>query len=287
MVTKRATSKSKTSKRDQQIHVLTDGTGGLPRHFLTAILSQFPQVHEPPKYHVFCDSVEKTEEVFRKSVKKQSIVLHAFADARSKNVLSQLASERQIPCYDLTGGAASFLAEQLGCEPLENLKRVHAPNADYFNRIDAWEFTMQHDDSRRLESIGNAQIVLMGVSRVSKTPTAAYLGWLGYRVANVSLVPDAGAPKEIKKCKRKTVALTMKPRRLAEIRSRRLEVNGFAEKIDANPQVDFQYSGVRETIREVMDAEAIYQELGIPMIDVTDTTVEETAARVLQLLKLN
>lgn len=281
---KSPTRKKKKARRGKQIHVLTDGTGGLPRHFLTAILSQFPHIEKEPKYHIFCDTPAKTKEAFEAFVRRNSIVIHSFAETENKSTLIELAAANSIPCFDLTGSAVKFLAEQTGSDPVQDLDRVHAHDAHYFDRIDAWEYTMQHDDSRRLESIYKADIILLGLSRVSKTPTSAYLGWLGHRVANVSFTPDCGIPKEVMKCKKKVIALTMQPKQLSEIRGRRMQVNGFSDVIADDPDGEIQYAGLRFTIQEVMRAEQLYKKMGVPVVDVTDSTVEETAARVLEII---
>ncbi|MGB7344201.1 MAG: kinase/pyrophosphorylase [Pirellulaceae bacterium] len=278
--------KKKPAKREKQLHVITDGTGGLPRHFLKAILTQFPGIAQKPIYHVFCDTPDKIANLFKKEVAKDSFIIHSLACEQSKETLHNLAVKKGISSFDMTGSAVSFISEQTGRTPIEDLDRVHTQNAAYFDRIDAWEFTMQHDDSRRLDSIHKADIILLGISRVSKTPTAAFLGWLGHRVANVSFVPEHGVPKELKKCRSRIVAMSMAPKRLSEIRGRRLRVNGFADKILDRPDVNFRYASLRDTIREVVDAEIIYKRLRVPIIDVTDATVEETAARVLQALDL-
>ena len=128
--------------------------------------------------------------------------------------------------------------------------------------------------------------MLVGLSRVSKTPTSAYLGWLGHRVANVSFAPDVGLPAELKKCRKKTVALTMQPRKLAEIRNRRMEVNGFNASLrDDLPPL--RYADVRDTVQEVSAAEQLYRRLKLPIVDVTESTVEETAAQVLEVLGID
>lgn len=274
--TRRKTTNSKKSRKE--IHVVTDGTGGLPRHFLTAILSQFPEKNAAPQYHIFSD-LDKIERVFAKLVSTDSIVFHALAETKSKGRLSELAERRNIPHFDLTGNAVSFVAEHTGWTAENDTDRVHTSDGDYFDRIDAWEFTMQHDDSRRLETINRAEIILVGLSRVSKTPTSAYLGWLGHRVANVSFAPEIGLPQEVKKLKKRVVALTMQPKRLAEIRARRMEINGFTAGGEV-PQ--FRYADVSDTIKEVMAAEAIYKRMRFPVIDVTHATVEETAAKVME-----
>jgi regulator of PEP synthase PpsR (kinase-PPPase family) len=281
---KRST-KKKQAKRGKQIHVLTDGTGGLPRHFLTSVLSQFTDLNEQPNYHVFCTTPDKTKAAFAKYVRRNSVVIHSFSESENKTTLEELAAEKNVPCFDLTGQAVAFLAEHTDCQPVEDPDLVHAHDQHYFDRIDAWEYTMQHDDSRRLDSIDKADIILLGLSRVSKTPTSAYLGWLGYGVANVSFAPECGIPQEVKKHRKKVIALTIQPKQLSEIRGRRMQNNGFADVIAHDPDVNIEYAGLRHVIREVMNAEQIYRKLKVPMIDVTDSTVEETAARVLQIVE--
>jgi regulator of PEP synthase PpsR (kinase-PPPase family) len=276
--------KSGSGSGARAIHVVTDGTGGLPRHILAALLSQFPNLESPPRYHVFCDSREKVDQALRK-VRNHSIVLHALVNPAAKqHVIDDARGKKDVAHYDLTGGLVTFLAETTGESPLNDLDCVHARDERYFDRIDAWEFTMQHDDSRRIESIADADIVLVGLSRVSKTPTAAYLGWLGYRVANVSYAPQVELPKELKQCRGKVVALSMQPKTLAEIRARRLEVNGFADAVARDESKEFRYASVRDTIREVMEAETVYQKMKFPIVDTTNSTVEETAARIIQLI---
>lgn len=247
---------------------------------MTAILSQFPEKDRDPTYHIFSD-LEKIETVFEKEIKARSIVLHALAESDSKQRVAELAESRRIPHLDLTGNAVAFIAEHTGWSAANDIERVHAHNGHYFDRIDAWEFTMQHDDSRRLETIHEAEIILVGLSRVSKTPTSAYLGWMGHRVANVSFTPEIGLPKVVKQLKKRVVALTIQPKRLAEIRTRRMEVNKFATVMNGDtPHI--RYADIRDTIKEVMAAEAIYKKMKLPIIDVTDATVEETAARIME-----
>ncbi len=289
MAKAQSTSKKKAvAKRNSgsgaKIHVITDGTGGLPRHMLAAVLSQFPNLKAVPHYHIFCETTDQIDRALAK-MKGKSIVLHAVANPHTKlHLIEAVKRKKGVSQHDLTGGLVNFLAEQTGETPLNEFELVHSRDESYFERIDAWEFTMQHDDSRRLDSIKEADIVLVGLSRVSKTPTSAYLGWLGYRVANVSFAPETGLPQELERCRGKVVALTMQPKRLAEIRRRRMKINRFSEAVAEDPSKEFRYAGIRDTIREVMEAESTYREMKFPVIDTTDATVEETAARIIQLI---
>jgi regulator of PEP synthase PpsR (kinase-PPPase family) len=185
-----------------------------------------------------------------------------------------------VPHFDLTGDCVAFIERHTGLRASNDVAAIHKHDTAYFGRIDALEFSLQHDDSRRLESIHEAEIVLVGVSRVSKTPTSAYLGWLGYRVANVSLVPGVSVPRELENCCDKSVGLTIRPKTLAEIRNRRLAVNGFLERLS---EID-HYTDLRTIIREVMEAERAFRDLGIPIIETSELTIEEIATKVLNVL---
>ncbi len=265
--------------------VITDGTGGLPKHMLRVLLSQFPTLHQNPDYRIFCDTPERIRELFAGPIQRDSIVFHAVAVPQLKQQIESLSRSASIPCHDLTGGAVEFLASASGHAAANDPSLIHSHDDSYFDRIDAWEFTMQHDDSRRLESLHLADIVLLGLSRVSKTPTSAYLGWLGHRVANVSFTPACGIPDEIRREKEKVVALTIQPKQLAEIRARRMQVNGFAAVLGTGEDDETGYSNLRSTIKECMAAERDYRKLNIPTLDVTGATIEETAARVLEILQ--
>ena len=266
------------------LHVVTDGSGGLPRHMLAALLTQFPSWETTPCYHVFQRDPDRVREIVA-AIPQDGLVVSAFAAPELKRALSDACRDRDLPHYDLTGGCVEFLEQHTGLNAANDLQRVHSISAEYLNRIDAWEFSLQHDDSRRLESLHEAQIVLAGLSRVSKTPVCAYLGWLGYRAANVSLAPETKLPAELRKNRARTVGLTIRPRRLVEIRSRRLEINGFSDAIAERDETHV-YTELRQVIREVMFAEAEFRKLKIPMIDTTHLTVEETAAKVLQALRM-
>jgi len=140
------------------------------------------------------------------------------------------------------------------------------------------EFTLEHDDSLGLSTLGETDVVIVGVSRVSKSPTALYLGSRGYKVANVSISPQAGFPKVLAKIsKKKIVAFTTQPKRLHEIRVERARRMGAAGT---------DYDDLDKIIEEVMAAEAEYRARGYPIIDVTNLTIEQTAAWILDALKL-
>ena len=200
-----------------------------------------------------------------------------LVDAQAKAVVQDACQQKGIPFFDVTGPLVQFMAEHVGVSPANELSRLHEVNEKYFHRIAAIEFATEHDDGLGLATLNKADIVLVGVSRVSKSPTAIWLATHGYKTANVSITVETGFPPELDRVKRKTVALTMQPKRLQEIRVARMSQPKLA---------DIGYHHLPTVIKEVMDAEREYRERAYPIVDVTTLTIEQTAATVLQKLGL-
>lgn len=268
------------------LHQISDATGNLANHIVASLLGQFGELEVERIAHRFQDTPEKLAKTLA-AIKdsRRDVVVHSVVDPVSKQIIEAHCVAKGIPCRDLTGDTSQFLATTLEAKPINDPDLLHKVDEDYFRRIDAMEFTLQHDDSRRLESIDQAEIVLLGISRVSKSPTSTFLGSLGYRTANVSIHPDLGLPAELKRCKGRVVALTMQAGKLYEIRKRRFEINGFAREFAARDET-ISYLEPREVSREVMAAEALYRQAGFPIVDVTGMTIEEAATHVLETLGL-
>jgi regulator of PEP synthase PpsR (kinase-PPPase family) len=270
--------RARQSRRPQfTLHIISDATGSLASHLINVILTQFPDVEIKQVYHTFQDSHEKIRESVRSFGDKHQIVLHSLTDPELKSLIREECVQRRIPHFDLTGSLVQFISDHIGVLPADELWRLHRVDAGYFHRIEAMEFTAQHDDSRGLESLDEADIVLVGLSRLSKSPTATYLGSLGYKTANVSLVAETEPPTELRRVKDRIVALTMQPKRLHEIRADRLQHLGVEES---------DYADLREVTRELAWANALFRNVGYPLIDVTDLTIEKTASMIIKTLDL-
>lgn len=268
------------------VHLISEATGGLARHVASAVFSQFPQLQTEMHNHPFCHSLEKLREA-KATIgdAEPRMVFSALAQPRLKRSLTQWCERRSIPHTDLLGQIVNEVASATGHRPVRDASRVHRCDNDYFRRMDAWEFTLQHDDSRRLETIGDADIILLGISRVGKTPVSAYLGSIGYRVANVSLASGLPVPAEVKTNRDKTIGLTIDPDRLTQIRQRRFELNRFKQALRARGQRPRYYS--RQAVQdEVEYAEQQFRKLSLPTLNMTELTVEESAVRILQKLSL-
>ena len=260
------------------LHLLAGSTGDLLTRLATMATTQFPDAEFEIVSHPLQDDVEKLEATLDELSGKRKIVLHALADKKSKTLVRKRCVVLHIPHYDVTGPLLNFISDCVGALPRNDISRLFQFDATYQRRIEAMEFALEHDDSLGLRSLPEAEIVIVGVSRVSKSPTMLYLSSRGFKVANVSISPETGFPEELDKTsKKKIVAFTSKPKRLHEIRSERARRIGSAGT---------DYEDLKSVVREVMNAEEEYRKRGYPIIDVTTLTIEQTAARILEELKL-
>ncbi len=267
------------------LHLVSDATGTLANHMINAVLTQFPNLRVKQVYHVFQNQPDEIEKTIQSFKRRNHLVFFALLDPVAKQRIHEACVERHISHYDLTGSLVQFISDHTRTKPVNELARLHLTDAGYFQRIAAMEFTAQHDDSRGLHTLGNADIVIVGLSRVSKSPSSIYLGAMGFKVANVSITRETGFPPELDKVRRKTIAFTVQPRLLHQIRHKRL--SGYRKSSPVQKIDDLPYLNLRSIIREIMYAEAGYRKRGYPILDITNLTVEEIAANVLRMLGTN
>ena len=258
--------------------MISDSTGNLPRHMAAAFLTQFPPGTFELRLRPFVDSPAKLEAGFTGLTTKQAVVFHAVIDPAMKAIVERECERRALPCRDLTGPSVDFMAAAAGVPPRADLARLHHLDAAYERRVSAMEFTLEHDDGLGLSTLREADVVLAGVSRTSKTPTSIYLALDGFRAANVSLAVQCAPPAELLAMpKQKVAALTIDPTRLSEIRLRRNQ--------------DWQMSSTDydrlDTVRkELTWCRRLFAEQGWAVFDITGQAIEETAARIVHQLKL-
>lgn len=266
----------RSGTRPRGVHLLSDSSGNLLDHFMTAIRTQFPEGAFRVERAPFLSNEARLREALSKI--SSGIVLHSLADPQLKAVCMVECARAGLRARDVTGPVVQFLEAASGLPAAFDPKPLHVVDASYLGRMSAIEFAMQHDDNRRLEHLERAQVVLVGVSRVSKSPTALYLAYRGLYVANVSVVPAEGLPEPLRKHRRRNVAaLTMAPERLKEIRERRFRDWRLGEQ---------PYSDLRDVAEEVRAAERFYAKRRWPVIDTTHRAVEETGALVLRALRV-
>lgn len=260
------------------VHVISDSTGNLVHHILAALLTQFPPGSFQTRFWTFIRSEDQLGGVLHAVAAEGGVIMHAVVSPQAKEQIAEFCRLNRVHCKDLTGGFVEFLAEASGLAPSDDWRDLHRVDEAYHSRIRAVEFTLAHDDGLGLDTLDEADVVLVGVSRTSKTPTSIYLSQLGYRAANVSLANGVEPPRELLSMAReKVVGLVIDPTRLSEIRRRRQ-----AEWSMPSTSYD-EIQSVRE---EVTWSRRLFARQGWPIIDVTNNAIEETAARIVDLLKL-
>jgi regulator of PEP synthase PpsR (kinase-PPPase family) len=264
------------------LHIISDATGTLARSVISAVLTQFPDLQARQIYHVFARGKEEVEKAVQSFGKRNNIVFYALLDPEAKQAINVACVTRKIPHHDLTGSLVQFISDHTGVLPVNKLGRLHQADTDYMERLEAMKFAAQHDDSLRLDTIDQADVVIVGLSRLSKSPTAMYMGSLGYKVANVSIAPETGFPKPLEAVKKRIVAFTIQPKLLRDIRLKRLK--DYRPPTAADGIHTLKYVDQRAVIREVMNAEREYIKRDYPVLDITGMTIEEITANVLRLL---
>lgn len=263
-------------KHPRPLWVLSDSTGNLARHMLTAFATQFPQnsftIHVRP-FLVDNDRIENALEEARQAA---AIVFHAVVSEPAKRLIEGRCKQWELPCCDLTGQFVQFLSATAGVRAVPDAHELHRIDDRYRERIRAIDFTLEHDDGLGLDTLHDADVVLTGVSRTGKTPTAIYLAQQGYRVANVSLAVELDAPAQLLALPpHKVIAFVVDPGQLASIRSRRqtgwrMSLNSYAEQ--------------DHVTRELNWSKRLFARRGWRVLDVTDRAIEETAARIIELI---
>lgn len=260
------------------LHVLSDSTGNLANHMLTAFMTQFPHEAFEVHHHRFLATESRLRQALRKIPAPPAIVFHGLVSDEAKSLVRDHCSQVGVRQCDLTGRFVQFLTEASGVEPQPDVRKLHRTHsAGYNQRIKAVEFTLEHDDGLGLETIHEADIVLAGVSRTSKTPTSMYLAQQGFRVANVSLAVNVAPPKELLALRERVVGLTIDPSQLVEIRTHR----------NASWRMgDTSYNDREHVNGEILWSRRLFRDQGWPILNVTDQAIEETAAKVTEILGL-
>lgn len=262
----------------KEIILMSDSTGDLGERMIRALISQFPKGTFTVRILSFLNNPDAVTNFFQRCVPETTILFHTIMSADMKSQISDLSMKRKVPAYDLTGGAMNFLEKASGLKHHPSPEMLHELNSEYDRRIEALGFTVEHDDGLGMGSLNLADIVLLGPSRVSKTPTSIFLANKGFKVGNIPLIKGFNAEDFIGLRPRpKFAGLLIKPYKLREIRLRR----ATEEKIPGE-----DYTDLRSIEEELKQAHLLYLELNCPIVDVTDHAVEETAALVLKALRL-
>lgn len=259
------------------IHVISDSTANLLRHMLTAFLTQFPPDAVRVRYSTFVRTPDDLDRAFASIADHPGPVVHGVLSQQVKKAINRRCESLGLGCQDLTGPTVSFLAKESGIKPQIDPGGLHRVDENYEKRIEAMDFTLNHDDGLGLATLAEASVVLAGVSRVSKTPTSILLAQQGQKAANVALAMEVEPPGQLLAMPpKKVVGLLIDPVQLAEIRSRRQGAWNMGTT---------SYNDRRHVEQEVAWSRRLFSRMGWRTLDITDQAVEETTARILQMLQ--
>lgn len=257
------------------IHLVSDATGETNHQVARACIVQFDGVRANEHVWSLVRTAAHIDKILASVEQNPGPVFFTLVDADLRKKLEKGCKRFKVPCISVMDPILDALGEFLGVEGGAKPGRQHELDAAYFGRIEAMDFTLAHDDGQMVHDLEDADIVVIGVSRTSKTPTSLYLANRGYKTANIPLVPDIPLPDEVFELKKPfVVGLTNDPTRLIQIRKNRILMLNQDEETD---YVDIDY-----VKREVSEARRLFSKQGWPVIDVTRRSIEETAAAVLQ-----
>ena len=261
-----------------QIYLISDSTGETLDRIFLAIKAQFLNI----EYKVYSYSFTRTENQILKILETaekntNSIILYTIVDNNLAKYLANVSNDKKIPCFGVLGNLILNFSKILNQKATHEPSGQHILNEEYYNRIEAIQFTMNHDDGNLINEVNKSDIILVGVSRTSKTPTSIYLANKGFKTSNIPLVNESSLPESLKKDPKITcvVGLSTEPERLAELRKNRM--NSLRETENVN------YTDLENIRKEVLEAKRTFQKYKWPLIDVTRKSVEETAASVIKI----
>jgi regulator of PEP synthase PpsR (kinase-PPPase family) len=258
------------------LHLVSDATGDTVRSVARACLVQFENVEANEHFWVLVRNQGQMQRVIDGIRNNPGVVLCTVVDEALRQILEQACRGLHIPFVALLDPVMGALAGFLGVRSSGLPGRQHAMDSNYFSRIDAVEYSIAHDDGQSVSSLNAADVILVGVSRTSKTPTCAHLAHRGLRAANVPYVPDVPLPRELLALEGVLiVGLTVDPSRLVQVRRNRLLMLKEEKETD--------YIDVQRVRGEVAEARRFYSKQGWPIIDASRRSIEETAAAVLQI----
>ena len=259
-----------------ELHIVSDSTGETAARLVLALEAQFPDQEFVEVRHPRVEDAEDLQIAVAQARGRPAVMVYTLVEPELREIMRQLCRRARVHYCDLLGHPIDSISRVAGVAARMQPGARAPLDAQYFKRIEAIEFAVKYDDGVG-SGLRESDIVLVGVSRTSKTPLSMYLGYLGYKTANVPIVKGIEPPAELFSIDAtKVVGLTIGPDRLAEIRRERARLMRGARR---------SYANLVEIYEELEQAAAVHRRLGCPVIDVTELSVEETAQRVIRLVQ--
>lgn len=268
---------------DFHVYLVSDATGTTLQGVARAVLAQFDNIHPIERFWPMVRSEAQLDRAMNDIRENPGPILFTMLDKKLRRKLQDLASELNVPCMPVLDPILKGMSSYLG-RPVRGVAGLqHTLDEAYFKRIDAVDFALEYDDGQHLAGIEDADVVLVGVSRTSKTPTCIFLARRGIRAANIPLALEVPFPEEVLKHKGPLfIGLTENPERLVHLRRTRLQANEDDVHYQENKYLD-----IDKVEEEIKYARRLFSKHGWPVIDVTRRSVEETSAEIMLLLQKN
>ena len=262
------------------VYLVSDSTGETLDRIFLSLKSQFANFEYDKKEFAFVRTEQQIDKIIKECIELENcLILYTIVETKLAKYISSQSEKNSVPCFGILGNLI------LSFSKLLNQKAIHKPSAqhvlddDYYKRIEAIQFTMSHDDGKKVDDIDNADVILLGVSRTSKTPTSIYLANRGYKTINIPLVLDQKVPEDLiannKAC---IIGLVADAERLSDIRRNRVAIMKD-HKLK-------EYTDLEYIKKELNDSKNLFKKNNWPTIDVTRKSVEETAASILKIIEI-
>ena len=262
------------------VYLVSDSTGETLDRIFLSLKSQFSNFEYEKKEFAFIRTEQQIDKIIKECNEiSNSIILYTIVETRLAKYLAHQSEVSSVPCFGVLGNLILSFSKLLNQKAIHKPSAQHVLDEDYYKRIEAIQFTMSHDDGKKIDDINTADVVLLGVSRTSKTPTSIYLANRGYKTVNIPLVLDQKIPQDLYSNNASCiVGLVADPERLSDIRRNRVAIMQ-----DHNLK---EYTDLEFIKKEVEDSKKLFKKNGWPIIDVTRRSVEETAASILKIIEI-
>jgi len=261
-----------------QIYLISDSTGETLDRIFLALKAQFVNIEYKVHSYSFTRTENQTLKILNDAKRNEnSVILYTIVDNNLAKYLANESEKKNIPCFGVLGNLILNFSKILNQKASHEPSGQHALNDEYYERIEAIQFTMNHDDGNLVSDIDKSDIILVGVSRTSKTPTSIYLANRGFKTSNIPLVNENSIPLKLRENPQSAcvVGLSTEPERLVEIRKNRM--NSLKESENT------KYTSIENIKKEVDEAKKTFQKYRWPSIDVTRKSVEEAAASIIKI----
>ena len=263
------------------IYQVSDSTGETLDRIFLALKAQFSNFECKTIHFSFTRTQNQIDKIINKSKKEKNIIiLYTIVDKNLAKYLNLQCKNNNTPCFEVLGNLISDFSKLLKQEATRKPSGQHVLDEDYYKRIEAVQFTMSHDDGKIISDLEKSDIILVGVSRTSKTPTAIYLANRGYKTSNIPIISNKNLSKQLIENKKKTctIGFVCDPIRLSDVRRNR--VHSMHEDRPS------EYTNQKKIINELENSKKLFKKYNWPIIDVTRKSVEETAASVIKIFDI-